>query len=162
VRVATVFIMVLVAAGIALLALFNVPEGSEALVLRGNEVHRKVGPGYWLKLPVIDQVRIEAVARDRLYDFTAPVAVGGCPAAVQVVWHIGDLEAYHADRKDLLPLEALRPGIEAALNRAPFGMDDPVDQQIALRLDPLAGPVGGGLVVKRILVVPEAGCVPGG
>ncbi|MEM8689427.1 MAG: hypothetical protein AAGF81_19010 [Pseudomonadota bacterium] len=40
-------------------SIFNVPDGSQALIFRGSEIHRKVGPGLQARIPVIERIKIE-------------------------------------------------------------------------------------------------------
>ena len=53
------FALALLAGGV--LSIFNVPEGSQARVMRGSEVHRTVGPGLQARIPLVERVEIEPV-----------------------------------------------------------------------------------------------------
>ncbi|MEM1199579.1 MAG: hypothetical protein AAGI06_09750 [Pseudomonadota bacterium] len=44
-------------------SLFNVPDGSQAQVFRGSEVHRTVGPGLQARIPLIERVEVKSLAK---------------------------------------------------------------------------------------------------
>ncbi len=55
------FAMALLAGGF--LSIFNVPEGSQAMVYRGSEVHRTVGSGLQARIPLLERIEIKPLAK---------------------------------------------------------------------------------------------------
>lgn len=144
---------------------FTVPVDSEALVLRGTEVNRKVGPGLQVRMPFLEKVVTEPVLRERLFNYDTAFEIQGCRADVAVIYRVGDLEAFHASNGGLMALEGQRGAIEMSLDALPdlsvFAESErPYGQQISERLQPLAGPAADGLYVNRIDVSLEDGCEP--
>ena len=44
-------------------SIFKVPEGSQAVVFRGSEVHRTVGPGLQARIPLIERIEFKPLAK---------------------------------------------------------------------------------------------------
>ena len=164
-RIAALFGMALALLALGFLSAFNVPVDSEALVLRGGEVQRKVGPGIHVHIPLVEQVMTEPVLRERLFGFDDPFEIRGCRAAVTLIYRIGDLETYHATGGDLAPLRARHQDLVKAFDTVPDLSSfketaTPYDIRIAEHLTTLTGPVAGGLHINRVDVSLEEGCEP--
>lgn len=164
-RIAVFLSFALVLLFFGVLSIFSVPEDSEALVLRGTEVKRKVGPGLQAHAPFFENVVIEPVLRERLFRYDTPFEIQGCQADVSLIYRIGDLEAYHAFGRDLRALMDKRHAVEGLLDTLPdlpsfAESDKPYARQISEHMKPLAGPVADGLYINRIDVSLEDGCEP--
>lgn len=165
VRIAALFGLVLALLALGFFAVFNVPVDSQALVLRGSDVQRKVGPGIQLHIPLVEQVVTEPVLRERQFSFDAPFDIQGCRAEVTLIYRIGDLETYHGAGGDLASLQDKRRALEEALSTLPdlARFNDaatPYGTRIEEHLAPLAGPVAGGLHINWINTSLEEGCEP--
>lgn len=147
------------------LSVFNVPVDSEALVLRGSQVQRTVGPGIQIRIPIVEQVVTEPVLRERQFIYDAPFEIQECRADLALIYRIGDLESYHAAGGDLAALGDKRRELSAALGTLPdlSRLDEtaaPYADQISEHLSHLTGPAAGGLHISRVSVSVEEGCEP--
>ncbi|MEM9231794.1 MAG: hypothetical protein AAGB10_19540 [Pseudomonadota bacterium] len=164
-RIAAYIGIVLALVSFGALSIFNVPVDSEALVLRGTEVQRKVGPGLQFRMPFFENVVTVPVLREQQFSYDTAFEIQGCQAAVSVIYRIGDLEEYHASSGELTALTDKRPAIEASLDALPdlsgFAQSDkPYADQISERLKSLSGPASNGVYINRIRVALEDGCEP--
>ena len=164
-RIAIYFSIALFLVLFGALSIFIVPMDSEALVLRGADVKRKVGPGLHIRAPFIENVVIKPVLREQRFSYDTAFEIQGCQAAVSMVYRIVDLEAYHASGGDLMALKDKRHAIEMSLvdlpNLSGFAKSDKAfAHQISEHLRPLAGAVAGGLDINRIHVTLVDGCEP--
>lgn len=147
------------------LSVFRVPVDSEALLLRGTEVIRKVGPGLHFRMPFLENDVTVAVLRAQRFSYDNAFEIQGCQAAVTVIYRIGDLEEYHASGGELTALTDKRPAIEMSLNTLPDLLgnaqsDSHYADQISEHMRPLAGPAGDGFYINRIHVALVDGCEP--
>ena len=151
--------------GIGFLSIFIVPVDSEALILRGGEVKRKAGPGMHARIPLVEELVIEPVLRERQFLYETPFELQGCKADVSLIYRIGDLEAYHSSRRDLTVLANKRGELQTALDGVPdlssfAGSQKPYAKQIASHLQQFSGPLASGLYVNAVQVRLEEGCEP--
>lgn len=165
VRIAALFGVVLALLALGFFAVFNVPVDSQALVLRGGDVQRKVGPGIQVHIPLVEQVVTEPVLRERQFSFADPFDIQGCRADVTLIYRIGDLETYHGTGGDLASLQDKRRELEEALSTLPdlARFNDaatPYATRIAEHLAPLVGPAAGGLHINRVNTSLQEGCEP--
>ncbi|MDD9976932.1 MAG: hypothetical protein OXQ30_04230 [Boseongicola sp.] len=147
------------------MSVFSVPEDSEALVLRGDAVKRKVGPGLQFKLPIFESAVIEPVLRVRQFRFDEPFQIQGCSATADLIYRIGDLEEFYAAGMSAEALEGKRADVEAALTTVPSlaefsGSAEPFGTQIARHLNGLLGDTDNGIHITSINVQVEQDCEP--
>lgn len=143
----------------------RVPDDSEALILRGDEVQRKLGPGLHLRFPFKDKAIIEPVRRQQKFTFEAPFDIQGCQSEISLIYRIADLKAFHARGGSLAPLNEARHDLQVALDSLPDLSDFadatmPYADRIADHLQPVGERVAGGLHITRISVGLEQGCEP--
>ncbi len=164
-RIVVLLGIVLAFLGIGFLSIFIVPIDSEALILRDGEVERKAGPGMHAHIPMVEQVVLEPVLRERQFLYETPFELQGCKADLSVIYRIGDLEAYHSAGRDTTVLANKRGEIQTALDDMPdlssfAGSEKPYAKQIASHLQQFSGPLAGGLHINAVQVQLEEGCEP--
>ncbi|MEM9105620.1 MAG: hypothetical protein AAGC96_08185 [Pseudomonadota bacterium] len=165
IRTAALTGAVLALLALGFMAIFNVPVDSEALVLRGSDVQRKVGPGIQVHIPLVEQIVIEPVLRERQFIFDEPFEIQGCQAEIALIYRIGDLETYHADAGNPAVLQDKRQDLDMALSDLPDLSNfneaaTPYGTRIADRLTSITGPAEGGLYINRVNVSMNEGCEP--
>ena len=150
---------------LGLFSIVRVAEDSEALILRSDEVQRKLGPGLHLRFPFLDKAVIEPVRRQQKFTFETPFIIQECQSEISLIYRISDLEAYYARGGSQTPLNDMRHDLQVALDFLPdlSELADatlPYADQIADHLQPFSGPVTGGLYITRASVDLEQGCEP--
>ena len=117
----------------AMNAVFAIQPGSEAVVSRGDAIHRVLGSGVHIRVPFLEQVVIYQSFFEREARFDASFEVAGCPAHIGMIYRIGDVAAFHEAGANPAVLQALEPRVQAVLADVPAEAESPsTDAQTAL------------------------------